>query len=268
MGLDPLTLGLIAGGAGAIFGGHNQAKQNQQATAENQRVQKLIDQWLSDYKGYQGDVKGMLGGSPLLFGPRTTTSSGTSSSTSESTPTITPEYSPLAGMVRKQYEGRLTRGSSLPPGYEATQTRAINDSFAPAESTVRNLAARRNMSGDAALIGSPVERDRASKVSDLRAGLPLMERQMQTEDLTGASNLVSQFGRGERTSSSGRTSSSTTAPPDIGSILAYLGLLAPPQPPIVGAPSKPSALGAGITSGLDIGSLLFLLSGGQKPTTA
>jgi len=247
----------ISGGVSA-YGAH---KKNKQAGSEQQRVQQLVDQWLKQYQGYQGGLQSDFGAGgqyhDTLFGPRTTTQDSTSSS--ETTPTITPQMSPLVGMATKAFEGRLKRGSSLPPGYEEAQARTINDSFAGLEQSDKDIFARQGKAYTD--VGSPVAYARASKLADLHAGLPLAERQMETEDLTGASKLAETFGKGSKTSS--RSHASVTSPADIGAILQYFNMLAPPQPPIVGAAPYTSPLSAGLSSGLDAASLIQLLMSGR-----
>jgi hypothetical protein len=253
MGFDPISMGLTA--VGALAGGLSQKSANKKADAERNRLQGIVDSDARKYEDYQRMLESALGGNPAIFGPQTTTSSGSSSgmstTDSESMPVISAEFAPLVAQFRKVMEDRLTRGSSLPPGYRAQQERNVNAAYAPQEANLRNIAARRGVSADSLLVGSPIESAKASKYADIAASLPLLERQMQNEDVAQSAGIASTFGRGEKSHSTTRSSQnsnqSTTSPASASALMNYYSMLAPRPTQIVQAGEKGSPLAAALT---------------------
>src|SRR3990172_2817140 len=139
-----------AGMGGGLLQQRAQNKQKKEEAA-------LWNQYLQKYGQAQQQALGGLaaqGYNP--FGPQTTTSTGTSTGTtfgeslSDIAPYITPEFAPLVGHVRGTLERRTAGpGATLPAGYVETGIRGINESYAPAEAGLRNLAARRGGGGRA-----------------------------------------------------------------------------------------------------------------------
>src|SRR3972149_11188839 len=126
-------------------------------------------QQLSQYAGRHSDFQQRLQsllGDPndptslyaQLTGPQETTSTTTQDINQLISPEMSAEYQGLANMLREKYEGRLERGSSLPPGYETTQAQNINESFAGGEASERNEAARRGISADTFTLASHRQR--------------------------------------------------------------------------------------------------------------
>jgi hypothetical protein len=223
---------------------------------------KLIDSQLDRsekaYNDYLNMIKGMVEGTGYdFFGPKKTTSSGTSSSTTVQNmnqftrPEVLPEYKKLEGMWKSILEGRLARPQALPPGTVERQVAGINQAYSGADAAARNAAARRGLSGEAALaLQEPLQGDRAGKIADLIASVPLKERELQNEDIQLASAIAQAFGLGQRTTGSttstttGRNSQTTTSPANIGEYLGYLGLLRPFERPILQPQPRQGLLGA------------------------
>lgn len=111
---------------------------------------------------------------------------------------------------------------------------AINATHKGALNDLRNLAMRRGVSPDTLIIGSPAEQDRRRQLAEFQVSLPLQERQLQTEDIGLAQNILQAFGRGSRrqgqsrTRQSGTSTSSAVTPPNI-SALADLILTPGPR---------------------------------------
>jgi hypothetical protein len=261
-------IGGALGGLGSLLG---QRSANKSAQQEAQRQQGIVDADQAKYQQYQNMLQGLIGtpGAPgqlgsNFFGPQTST--GTSSSFGHtdqtSMPVISQQYQALEGQLRKAIGDKLTRGASLPPGYAQSQIRATNESFAPQETALRNRAAQLGIPASQLLTGSPVEFQRAGALANQAAQLPLLERQMQNEDLAQAQGLTQAFGRGEHqvgsTSQYGNTSQ--TGPANIGGILSYLQMLAPKDRTIVQTPQGGSSLAAGLQgafSGYNLGQGMF-----------
>jgi hypothetical protein len=246
-----LIPGLVGGASGV-----NQAQNNTAALAEQKRVQALVDAWAAKYAAYQGTVKDALGGSSL-FGPKVTRT--TSSGTSTMTPTYTPQTQDVIDKILKTYRDRLTPGvDPLGQGYETTAVKNVSDSFRQAKEDEANSLAARGIPPGSALLNSPARLAEASTIANTRAKLPLLRRQLNTEDLGGAQKASEM----ERGSAGTMTSdSTTTGPPDWAAILGYYGMQAPKEPPIVGRPALGSPLATGLGSGFDIYALLQKLYG-------
>jgi hypothetical protein len=265
----------VLGGLGSLFGSiFGAKKQNQQANQQYQDTRRQI----ADYEGKYGDWQKMLAGyfqggpgQAGLFGPQqsTSTTTGTSSSNESfrNNPFVTGEYLPLAGMLRKTYEDRLTRGSSLPAGYAASQAREINASYAPQAAQEANALARRGVSASSTF-GSPAANARRGAQLDLAAKLPMLARDLQNQDLQAAQSLTAEFGKGQegtRRSTSTQSSTGTQiSPANLAAIMQYFGMLAPPTPTIIGQPQQQNTLG-GIPAALQTAlSLSSLFKGGQQ----
>ncbi len=210
-------------------------------------------------------AEGQLGSS--IFGPQTSSSSGSSFGTSDtnssSMPVITEQYQALESMLRKAVEDKLQRGTSLPPGYAESQIRGVNDAFSGQEQALRNRAGQLGIPASQLLTGSPVEMQRASRLSDIAAQLPLLERQLQNEDQNQAQGLTQAFGRGEQsqshTTNRSQQTGSNTSSANPGGILSYLQMLAPRDRSIVQQPQSGSVLGSALTgafSGAGLGQQL------------
>lgn len=202
-------------------------------------VNTQLNQNEAAYNAWLQSIKDMVGGSGYdFFAPRTTT--GTSSSVSRvnqlTSPEVLPAYKELEGLFKNIVTNRLRRPSALPPGYAERAVSGINKSYEGATQAVRNLAARRGLSGEATFgAAMPIESDRAGKIADFIAGLPLTERNLQNEDIGLGEALAQAFGLAHRTTGTTRTtgSSSMTSPADIGTLLQYLGLTKPYDRPVV-----------------------------------
>jgi hypothetical protein len=212
----------VAGLALSAYGAYQQSRSRGDALDEQTRL------WNEFLKRRAADTSGMVdrliqnGYDP--FGPQTTKNSSntqgtysSSTSTKSSTrPVITPEYKKLEGMFRGLLEGRLARPSSLPPGYAERGVKDINASYAGAEASLRNVAARRGLSGEQTFgAGMPIASARAKGIGDFMVDVPLKERELQTQDISLASQLAQAFGLGSDTNTnsntSGRSSSLTNS---------------------------------------------------------
>lgn len=246
-----------------LFGQH--AKQNQ----ANEQA-KLYNDWLNQYmqagQGLYGQAQAS-GWNP--FGPKVSTSQGTSSTQGgfNNQPVITKQYAPLDELMRGIMTGRLQQGGSLPEGYASTAAQAINQSYEGADQAARNLAASRGLSGEQTYaIASPAARARAGALAQMRSNLPLLERQMQNEDIGITQGLQSAFGRGEKGTSwqTGQTTGQQSMPFTAGDLNALMGVLAPPSP-YKGTETGTSGVATGIDSlAAMLGFLASQQQGGSK----
>jgi len=262
-------LPVIAGGvslASGLLG--NKAKKDQ---AKEQAA--LYNNWLKQYMGTgQNLMQGAMGQGWNPFGPQTSTSTGTSSSQGggsqsySNKPVITGEYQGIDELMRGIMTGRLSNPSSLPAGYASNQARAINQSYAGADQAARNMAASRGLSGEQTYaVASPANSARAGALADMRGNLPLLERQMQNEDIQMSQALQAAFGRGEQgqsqssTWNTGQTSGSQTNPFSASDLAMLMKVLAPPSPQ-QGSQTGTSGLATGMDS---LGGLLGYLASQQ-----
>jgi hypothetical protein len=187
---------------------------------------------------------------------------GSRDSYTKENPFTTPEYAKLDELVRGTMTDRLSRGSSLPPGYEANAIRRINEASAGGAAAANNAAARRGLSGQQVFgLNAPIQTARAGQIADLRGNVPLLERQLMNEDIAAEGSRQAQFGTGResrthedsrsRTSGNRSGTSSRDVGPDIG---ALSSLLMPPGAeqstvnPNSAAGDMFSALGQGVTA--------------------
>ena len=97
---------------------------------------------------------------------------------------------------------RLSRGSSLPPGYEANAIRKINEASAGGAAAASNAAARKGLSGQQVFgLNAPIQTARAGAIADLRGNVPLLEREMANQDMAAEGQRQAQFGTGRETRS-------------------------------------------------------------------
>lgn len=263
MGLGTFFGDLFTGGA---VSANRQARQNYEQTRQQ------LDQYNRQYGDWQNTLRGFFGeggqGNANLFGPQRQTSTSTTSErgTDVTNPFITGEYAPLAGTLRKTYEGRLAKGSSLPLGYAERKAAGINAANAGAAAAERNFAARRGISAADAMLGSPAEARRQGALLDLETELPLLSRRLQNEDLAAAQGLTQAFGKGERRdySRTGTTSGEQIGPADLGAMMQYFGMLAPREPTLLQQPQTQSVGGAIGRQALALAPFFFGGGGGGR----
>lgn len=142
-----------------------------------------------------------------------------------STQSASPTYDPQSQKLRDLVYGQVTQRLNTPvdmAGYGASGVSGINKTFGLAKQTSDNNLSARGLATSpvAANVDATRETGRATAVSNFRNSLPLLQRQLQTEDLTQASNLFA--------SGRGGTSTLDTGGGGAGSfenLAAYLGYL-------------------------------------------
>jgi hypothetical protein len=105
---------------------------------------------------------------------------------------LDPAYSPLQAALMQSIMARLGQPSALPATYAASQTGKINKTFNLAGQTLQN---RMTASG---LATSPVagagqamlQTGRAGAIASMQNNLPLLERQLQTQDIQLGQGLM------------------------------------------------------------------------------
>lgn len=272
-----LTAGILTGVS--AYGAHKKSKQANKA-AEDQA--KLNNAFTADQKaGQEKILSGLQANGWNPFGVNQLTSGGTSSSTSNSVgsrdvyskenPFTTPEYQKMDELVRGVMENRLSRGTSLPPGYEANAIRKINEASASGESAARNIAARKGLSGQQVFgLSAPAQAARTAQIADLRGNVPLLERQMMNEDIGIEGDRQARFGTGRETRSHEdsrsrtNTSGSQSGYSDSGPNIAALSSLLMPPGAQQSTVSPYSGAGSAFDAAGQAGSALFGTYMGNK----
>lgn len=150
---------------------------------------------------------------------------GSQTQTSSTTPTMDPAYAGLQGQVLKMIQDRLT-GGSLPPGYESGGIQNINRSYDLVKQSQANDLTARGL-GTSPIAGSvDATRDfrRAGDIGTFQTQLPLVQRQLQNQDLSAASGILG-LGRGTTGTSTGTAEGGGGAAGAFGSLAQYLGYL-------------------------------------------
>lgn len=143
--------------------------------------------------------------------------------TQTTTPTMDPAYGGLQAMLMQQIQKRMLNPSKLPSGYEAGQIGNINNTYALAGQSLDNRMTARGL-GTSPVAGAGetnLQLGRAGEISRMQAGLPLLEREMQNQDLASALQML---GLGRGTSSSATTPSNMLGGGvnDLATMLAFL----------------------------------------------
>lgn len=117
--------------------------------------------------------------------------------TTTSTPTITPEYKTLADLLRGRAEQRLRSSTDL-GGYAASGISGINDVYGNVGQTLNNSLTARGLATSpvAATVDTNLQTARAGSIAQLLNSLPLLQRQLQNEDMSAALGLIDNLGRG------------------------------------------------------------------------
>lgn len=162
------------------------------------------------------------------------TQTSTQTSAQTSAPTVNPEYSPLQKMLIDRATASLGSPTSLPRGYEEGGIRTINKTYDLAGQSLGNSLTARGLGGSA-IAGAGESRlasGRASDIVQFQSQLPLVQRQLQQEDLANAMSMLN-FGMGRtntgtNTGTGTSTSQSNSGSPwgaGLGSIGQVLGFM-------------------------------------------
>lgn len=112
--------------------------------------------------------------------------------TSSTSTTLPTEMGPLQQMLINRATDRLRTGSALPAGYETGGIKSINDTFSMGQQSLENTLSARGLSRSP-IGGTPLTRmegQRLGTIGNFRAGLPLLNRQLQQEDESGIMQML------------------------------------------------------------------------------
>lgn len=129
------------------------------------------------------------------------------------TPFLTPEYQGLGDNMKSILAGRLASGVSGGPspfgqGYLSTGTAAINDQYGTMRKALENRLSSSGMFGSAGPTEAGygyLDANRGRDIANLRGQVPLLDRQLQDQDLGMAAQLARVFGLGQKQHSESTT---------------------------------------------------------------
>ncbi len=115
-------------------------------------------------------------------------------------PTIAPGYQSLADLLKARAMARLNMGTDM-GGYRASGVNNINSAFDNAAlGTNAGLEARGLATSPvAAAVAGKANTARAGDIATFLNGIPLLQRQLQDQDMANATNQVGRFGVGQQT---------------------------------------------------------------------
>ena len=113
-----------------------------------------------------------------------------------SKPVIAPEFKTLADLLRTRAEERL-RSSADMSGFQASGAQNINDVAGGIKQAVENNLTTRGLASSpvAATVGTNLELGRGANIAQFLNSLPLLQRQMQNQDMAAAADAL-RFGTG------------------------------------------------------------------------
>ncbi len=120
--------------------------------------------------------------------------------TGTAAPTIAPGYQSLADLLKARAMARLNMGTDM-GGFKAAGVNNINGAFSNAAvGTNAGLEARGLATSPvAAAVAGHANTARAASIAEFLNSVPLIQRQLQNEDMANATSQVRNFGVGQRT---------------------------------------------------------------------
>lgn len=213
------------------------------ATGKSQRKAEKdrYEQQRADIAAAKGELDEWRGGLPVdellaqAGAPRTseTTTSGTSatSGTSYMAPEATKQFAPTVDMLQRAYTGRVAEADFLPEGLLEGQFQNIAAEEEAGNRELENIARSRGIDPRVLRIGSPVARQAAGARSAARRGAEEQKYQRKGQALGDLGSLAQIWGRAQRGRQRSRTSqrgsSFTTASPNIGDALSVYQMTRP-----------------------------------------
>lgn len=184
--------------------------------------------WLLPISMGVSALGGLLGNTN---GARTGSQSQQYSGTRTTTPVGDPRFTELQDKVIQMYMDRLGQPTSL-AGYEGQGMGNINSTYDLGKQSLLNSLTARGLStsGVAGSGLASLEQGRLGQVANFQNSLPLVERQMRNEDLSGAMQTLALQPYGQTSTESGTSSGTYTQPGSmaggafsgLGNLLAFM----------------------------------------------
>lgn len=200
MSTTPNPLAGAAGAAGGLLAGlfptksSSTTQSQQQGGAVNTGSSNVFNQ--TDLQNFFNQLtKGTLAG--------TTTQGGTT------TPNLSPQAQALINTLTQRYQ---TLAAPSMTGYGAQQTANINQAANAQSQAVNALMASRGLSTSpvAATTAAGLEQNRLNQITSMQQQLPLLQQQMNLQNLAGAGGFAASIPYGQTTAQAGTTQQDTT----------------------------------------------------------
>jgi hypothetical protein len=132
--------------------------------------------------------------------------------TTTTTPNLSPEILSARQKVLDTYTNRLGNNEGYLTGYTGQGLRKINRAGDLQQEALQNTLAARGLSSSpvSAALSAKADSDRFAQSIDFQNTIPLLNRQLTTEDLTGLSGIVASAPYGSTSVRKGATSRVTT----------------------------------------------------------
>lgn len=177
-------------------------------------MKQLILDFLKDEGGWINLA--LMGAGALasfLSGRKKNQQQGIVDETSTSTPNLDPEVKNARSTVLDQYLQRLNGNQGYMTGYAGSGMRNINRGAQLNRTALDNILAARGLSGSIAGAGlaARAEDERMKQLIDFQSTLPLVSRQLQSEDLSGLSSVIAQSPYGTTTTRKGTNTTTSNS---------------------------------------------------------
>ena len=135
--------------------------------------------------------------------------------TRKQTPTELPEWQGLGDLLRSTITQRMQNPGDFLRGYEESGLQNINRTFDVLRRGQENQLTARGLAGSPVAAGSDLRFDlgRGSQIADFQSRIPLLERDIQNQDIGLGMSLFGQRPIGQ--TSSGQSSSETVMSPSL-----------------------------------------------------
>jgi hypothetical protein len=188
--------GAVAGGLAGFFPqkGNQITQSNQQGGSQQSGSSNVFN---------QGDIQNYINN---LIRSSTTGTTGTTAA-GTTTPNISPQAQALINQLTQKY---MTLQPPSMTGYGAQQTANINAGANAQEQAVNNIMASRGLgtSPVAATAQAGVEQNRVNQITGMQQQLPILQQQMNLQNLAQAGNFAASIPYGQTT---GQTTTGTTS---------------------------------------------------------
>lgn len=193
--LGTLGLGTLAGGLGTPMNSSTQSNSTSNSDISTQQDSNTkLDTLLNLLNNYSQDTTG------------TTTSTGTT--VQGTMPTLSPATQAFMDQLISKYGGMTAPALT---GYGAQQTGVINNQANVQKQALDNILAARGLSTSpaAATAQAGIEQNRLNNITSMQQGLPLLQNQLNLQNLAGASAFFSAIPKGTLTTGASNQTTQT-----------------------------------------------------------
>ncbi len=182
--------GPIIGGIGGLIsgllpGGPTVTNQNQQSNGWQD-----VNSNANTYSNFNQQLQSLL--------ESLSHTAGGGTSTSTSTPNLSPQTQALIDSLTKKYQNLTTPSLT---GYEAQQTQGINRNADLQQQAIQQMMASRGLSSSpvSGTAAAGVDAQRFGAINNMQAGIPLLQNQLNRENLNSAAQFMGMIPHGTTT---------------------------------------------------------------------